>query len=46
MDVESLISKIFCQRAIWDKRFPLHSNRNSVDKAWREIADEMQIAGK
>ncbi|KAG8196014.1 hypothetical protein JTE90_028984 [Oedothorax gibbosus] len=43
MDTELLISKIIVREAIWNKKNASHSNRNLVEKAWREISEEMEF---
>lgn len=45
MDInkEILISKVFSNSVIWDKRLKGHANRNMVDKAWQSIAAEMGL---
>ncbi|XP_050311195.1 uncharacterized protein LOC126746843 [Anthonomus grandis grandis] len=42
MDVEILIASVYKKCPIWDKKSKLHSNRNVVDKCWKEIAEEMK----
>lgn len=46
MDVEMLIANVFRRSPLWDKRDKRHANRNTTDKLWREIANEMEIDGK
>ncbi|XP_045476999.1 uncharacterized protein LOC123682436 isoform X3 [Harmonia axyridis] len=41
IDKEILISKVFLNSVIWDKRLEGHANRKMVDKAWQSIAAEM-----
>ncbi|CAG9822198.1 unnamed protein product [Phaedon cochleariae] len=41
MDIEVLIAAVFKRTPIWDKRHKLHSNRNSVDRYWKEISNEI-----
>ncbi|XP_050315311.1 uncharacterized protein LOC126749663 [Anthonomus grandis grandis] len=42
MDIEILIASVYKKCPIWDKKSKLHSNRNVVDKCWKEIAEEMK----
>lgn len=46
MDKDLLIAAVFEKTPIWDKRHKLHSNRNVVDKYWKEISVEMKEDGK
>ncbi|KAF5283656.1 hypothetical protein FQR65_LT13780 [Abscondita terminalis] len=41
MDKEALITAVFEKPPIWDKREKLHSNRNVIDKYWKEISNQM-----
>lgn len=43
VDKDILITKVFLKSVIWDKRLKGHANRNTVDKAWQEIAVEMDV---
>ncbi|CAH2009659.1 unnamed protein product [Acanthoscelides obtectus] len=42
MDKELLIAAVFERTAIWNKRDKLHSNRNVVDRYWKEISIEIK----
>ncbi|CAH1959449.1 unnamed protein product [Acanthoscelides obtectus] len=42
MDIDKLIALVYKQCPIWDKKDKQHSNRNVVDKCWKEIAGEMR----
>ena len=46
MDVDKLIVAVFKRPTIWDKRTKQYANRNLVDKAWKEISEEVGIEGK
>lgn len=46
MDIDNLISAIFVRSPIWDKRNKNHSNRNVVEKCWKEISKEVNAEGK
>jgi hypothetical protein len=46
IDGDQLIALVFERQAIWDKRAKQHSNRNYVEKCWKEISIEMKIDGK
>jgi hypothetical protein len=43
---DQLIALVFETQAIWDRRAKQHSNRNYVEKCWKEISIEMKIDGK
>ncbi|XP_045482789.1 uncharacterized protein LOC123686591 isoform X2 [Harmonia axyridis] len=45
MDIDALIAEVYKRSAIWNKNHKLHSNRNIVDKCWREISLEMNEDG-
>ena len=45
MDADKLIADVFKRPAIWDKRRHEHANRNVLDKAWKEISNEMNVEG-
>ena len=42
MDTDALIAAVFSRTPIWDKQNKQHANRNTIDKLWKDIANEMQ----